>query len=46
MAHVNQVFELFVGYSNLNRETKEMRANGSSTLIKGKNKIILVRENI
>lgn len=42
MGHVNQVFDLFVGYSNLNRETKEMKANCSVTLIKGKNKIILV----
>lgn len=40
--HVNEVYELFIGYSNLNPVSKEMKANGSSTLIKSKNKIIVV----
>lgn len=43
MAHINHVIELFAGYSYLNKETLEMKANCSVTLIKGENKIILVK---
>lgn len=46
MGHINNIYELFVGYSYLNRDTKEMKANASSTLVKGENKTILVSEKI
>lgn len=38
----NQVIELFTGYSYSNKETQEMKANASVTLVKSENKIILV----
>ena len=38
----NQVIELFTGYSYANKETQEMKANASVTLVKSENKIILV----
>lgn len=38
----NQVIELFTGYSYCNKETQEMKANASVTLVKSENKIILV----
>lgn len=42
MEHENHLVELFVGYSFLNKEKQEMKANCSVTLIKGERKIILV----
>lgn len=38
----NVVIELFTGYSYSNKETQEMKANASVTLVKSENKIILV----
>ena len=38
----NQIIELFTGYSYSNKETQEMKANASVTLVKSENKIILV----
>lgn len=42
MDHVNQIIELFVGYSHLEKGKNEMKANSTVTLVKGKNKTILV----
>lgn len=42
MDHVNQIIELFIGYSHLDKAQEEMKANSTVTLVKGKNKIILV----
>lgn len=39
--HKNHIIELFIGYSHLDPETEEMKANSSVTLVKGETKIIL-----
>lgn len=45
MEHENHIIELFVGYSIFtDTKRQEMKANCSVTLIKGKNKIVLVRK--
>lgn len=44
MNHRNHIIELFTGYSHVNKEKRESKANCSVTLIKGENKIILVRK--
>jgi len=41
MAHENHLIELFVGYSQLDKINREMKANCSVTLIKGEKTIIL-----
>lgn len=42
MEHENHIVELFVGYAYLQKDKQEMLANCSVTLVKGKNKIIVV----
>lgn len=42
MEHVNQVFQLFVGYSMFDKSRDEMKANCSVTLVKSESKNILV----
>jgi len=40
--HQNHIIELFIGYSLLDKDRNEMKANCSVTLIKGTSKVILV----
>ena len=42
MEHINQVFQLFIGYSMFDKSRDEMKANCSVTLIKSESKNILV----
>ncbi|CAO1433006.1 unnamed protein product [Diamesa serratosioi] len=42
MEHVNQVFQLFVGYSMFDETRDEMKANCSVTLVKSESKNILI----
>ena len=46
MEHVNQVFQLFVGYSMFDKSRDEMKANCSVTLIKSESKNILVNKRL